>query len=54
MITDEDYFAIRADEERSAAEEANDKRAKAAHLELAASYETLSEALEEAHRPTLS
>lgn len=53
-MNDKEYFAVRADEERSAAEQTNDRRAKAAHLELADCYEELSEALEEAHRPTLA
>lgn len=52
METDKEYFAQRAEEERSAAEQAGDKRAKTAHLELAEGYEELSEALEEAQRPT--
>jgi hypothetical protein len=54
MVTDKDYFARRADEERSAARQADDKRAKAVHLELAEGYEELSEAIEEAHRPNVA
>ena len=53
MESDKDYFANRAEEERFAAKQADDKRARSAHLELADGYEQLSDALEEAHRPTL-
>lgn len=53
MKPDEDYFAERAEAERNAAGEATDKRARAAHLELADAYEELSDALEQAHSPTL-
>lgn len=53
MESDKDYFANRAEEERLAARHADDKRARSAHLELADGYEQLSDALEEAHRPTL-
>jgi hypothetical protein len=53
MESDKDYFANRAEEERFAATQTYDKRARSAHLELAEGYERLSDALEEAHRPTL-
>jgi hypothetical protein len=54
MKSDEDYFANRAEEERLAAEQADDGRARKAHLELADGYERLSAALEQAHKPTLA
>lgn len=53
MESDQKFFAKRAYQERSAAEKAMSRQARAAHLELAKGYEKLSVALEEAHRPTL-
>jgi hypothetical protein len=38
-----DYFRIRAEEERAAAEQAEDERAAHSHRELAEHYERLSE-----------
>jgi hypothetical protein len=53
MESDQEFFAHRAKQERAAAEDAEDMRARKAHLELAAGYLEISNALETAHRPTL-
>jgi hypothetical protein len=50
MVPDEVYFAQRARGEEQAAAEAVCVEAKAAHLELAARYQALADALRDEHR----
>jgi hypothetical protein len=48
--TDQQYFARRAEEERAAATKASHRAAAASHLELAARYEDLANAIGGAER----